>query len=122
MKNTLHKKSFARNFLLATAFAAASASQIAAQQPAGGAPQQQQSSAKGAVIKGRAPVNKEILRVKLPRATEATLSNGLQVVLLENRKVPTFSMQMVVLSGGLSDSQTARGTAQFTASLLSTLR
>jgi predicted Zn-dependent peptidase len=75
-------------------------------------------STKGAVIKGKAPLNKEILRVKLPKAQEATLSNGLQVVLLENHKVPTFSMQMVVLSGGLSDPQTARGVASFTASLL----
>ena len=77
-----------------------------------------QTSTKGAVIKGKAPLNKEILRVKLPKAQEATLSNGLQVVLLENHKVPTFSMQMVVLSGGLSDPQTARGVASFTASLL----
>lgn len=85
-----------------------------AQQPGGAA----QSSSKGAVIKGKAPVNKDILRVKLPKAQEATLSNGLQVVLLENHRVPTFSMQLVVLSGGLSDPQTARGTASFTASLL----
>jgi predicted Zn-dependent peptidase len=77
-----------------------------------------QTSTKGAVIKGKAPLNKEILRVKLPKAQEATLSNGLQVVLLENHKVPTFSMQMVVLSGGLSDPQTARGVASFTANLL----
>jgi predicted Zn-dependent peptidase len=84
-------------------------------QPGGAAAK---TSTKGAVIKGKAPVNKEILRVKLPKAQEATLSNGLQVVLLENHRVPTFSMQMVVLSGGLSDPQTARGTASFTASLM----
>src|ERR1051326_4662460 len=58
---------------------------------------------KGAVIKGRAPVNKEILRVNLPKPQEATLKNGLRVVLLESHRVPTFSMEMVVLSGGLSD-------------------
>src|SRR5215472_4111391 len=39
---------------------------------------------KGAVIKGKAPVNKEVLRVKLPRASEATLKNGLRVMVLEN--------------------------------------
>ena len=86
-----------------------------AQQTPGGA---QQTTTKGTVIKGKAPVNKEILRVKLPKAQEATLSNGLQVVLLESHRVPTFSMQMVVLSGGLSDPANSRGTAAFTASLL----
>ena len=83
----------------------------------GGAPTQQQTT-KGAVVKGKAPVNKEILKVKLPRAEEATLKNGLQVVLLRSTKVPTFNMQMVVLSGGLADPSDYRGLAGFTASLL----
>jgi hypothetical protein len=65
--------------------------------------QQQGQSIKGADIKGRAPVNKEILKVNLPKGQEATLSNGLRVIVLENHRVPTFTMQMVVLSGGLSD-------------------
>src|SRR5215212_2387111 len=73
---------------------------------------------KGAVIKGKAPVNKEVLKVKLPRAEEATLKNGLQVVLLPSHKVPTFNMQLVVLSGGLADKAEYRGLSSFTASLL----
>jgi zinc protease len=84
----------------------------------GAAPQQQQPTTKGAVIKGKAPVSKEVLKVKLPRAEEAKLANGLQVVLLRSTKVPTFNMQMVVLSGGLSDPADYRGLASFTASLL----
>lgn len=84
----------------------------------GPAPVQQQQTTKGAVVKGKAPVNKEVLRVKLPRAEEATLPNGLQVVLLRSTKVPTFNMQMVVLSGGLADRPDFRGLAGFTASLL----
>src|ERR1044071_3081621 len=83
----------------------------------GGAPQQQQTT-KGAIIKGKAPVNQEVLKVKLPRAEEATLKNGLRVILLPRTKVPTFNMQMVVLSGGLSDPSDYRGLAGFTASLL----
>ena len=75
-------------------------------------------STKGAVIKGKAPVNKNVLKVKLPRAEEATLPNGLKVVLLPSHKVPTFNMQMVVLSGGLSDKPDYHGLASFTASLL----
>src|SRR5690349_8614835 len=83
----------------------------------GGAPTQQQTT-KGAVIKGKAPVNKEVLKVKLPRAEEATLKNGLRVILLPAHKVPTFNMQLVVLSGGLSDKPDYRGLSSFTASLL----
>ncbi|MEP6636281.1 MAG: pitrilysin family protein [Acidobacteriota bacterium] len=75
-------------------------------------------SAKGAVIKGKAPVNKNVLKVKLPKAKEATLANGLRVILLEESKVPTFTMQMVVLSGGLSDRPDFRGLASFTAALM----
>src|SRR5918996_494521 len=83
-------------------------------QPAGqGAP-----TTKGAVIKGKAPVNKNVLKVKLPRAEEATLPNGLRVVLLRSTKVPTFNMQMVVMSGGLSDKPDYRGLASSTATLL----
>jgi predicted Zn-dependent peptidase len=70
------------------------------------------------VIKGRAPVNKETLKVNLPKAQEATLKNGLRVILLESHRVPTFAMQMVILSGGLSDPADHHGLANFTASLL----
>ena len=85
----------------------------------GGAPAgQNPPSTKGAVVKGKAPVNKNVLQVKLPRAQEASLANGLKVVLLPAHKVPTFNMQLVVLSGGLSDKDDYRGLSSFTASLL----
>src|SRR5215210_617484 len=103
-----------RSKLFAALVAVALAStQLVAQQsgPAG-------QSVKGADIKGRAPVNKEILKVNLPKAQEATLSNGLRVILLENHRVPTFTMQMVVISGGLSDPADHHGLASFTATLL----
>jgi zinc protease len=77
-----------------------------------------QQTTKGAVVKGKAPVNKEVLKVKLPRAEEATLKNGLQILLLPSHKVPTFNMQLVVMSGGLSDKPDYRGLSSFTASLL----
>ena len=85
----------------------------------GGTSQAEPQTVKGAVIKGGAPVNKNVLRVKLPKAHEATLKNGLHVVLLEsNHRLPTFSMEMVVLSGGLSDPADKRGLASATAALL----
>ena len=91
-----------RNKLFATLATLALVSTQVMAQRAGAPPQTGPAgqSVKGADIKGRAPVNKEILKVKLPKAQEATLSNGLRVVLLENHRVPTFTMQMVVLSGG----------------------
>jgi zinc protease len=83
-------------------------------QGGGAAPQ----STKGAVVKGRAPVNKNVLQVKLPKAQETTLANGLRVILLSDDKVPTFSAQIVILSGGLADKADFRGLSSFTAALL----
>ena len=113
MKNLI---SFKNKFFVALCIMALAASSILAQRT--GAPPQGGQSITGAEIKGRAPVNKEVLKVKLPKAQEATLSNGLRVVLLENHRVPTFTMQMVVISGGLSDPADYHGLASFTASLL----
>jgi zinc protease len=78
----------------------------------------QPQSMKGVVIKGKAPVSKEVLKVTLPKAFESKLGNGLQVVVLENHKLPVFAVQMVVLSGGISDPADQHGVAQFTASML----
>jgi zinc protease len=116
MSNFTEFKSKLSAALLLVALAS---TQVLAQRPAGGTPQGPAGqSVKGADIKGRAPVNKEILKVNLPKAQEATLSNGMRVVLLENHRVPTFSMQMVFLSGGLSDPSNMHGLAGFTAALL----
>jgi predicted Zn-dependent peptidase len=107
---------FKTKFFVALVVVALASASIVAQRS--GAPPQGPQSITGADIKGRAPVNKEVLKVKLPKAQEATLSNGLRVVLLENHRVPTFTMQMVVFSGGLSDPADYHGLAQFTAALL----
>jgi len=65
------------------------------------------------------PISREVLKVKLPKAKEATLKNGLRVIVLEGYdQIPTFTMQMVILSGGLSDPTDNRGLANFTAALL----
>jgi len=114
MKGTMNMRS---RLLTALICIAAFVSGINAQQ--GGLGSQTPSSTKGAVIKGKAPVNKNLLKVKLPKAQEATLKNGLRVVVLEsNHKLPIFSMEMVVVSGGLSDPADMRGLANATATLL----
>jgi zinc protease len=111
----IRMKFFAVGLLLALISCLAGSAMAQGQAPATGPAGQ---SVKGAVMKGKAPVNKQLLKVKLPRAQEATLANGLRVIVLESHKVPTFNMQLVVMSGGLSDPADYRGLASFTASLL----
>ncbi|HYV03262.1 MAG TPA: hypothetical protein VFB82_01680, partial [Blastocatellia bacterium] len=84
MKNMISRA----NRLLAVTVASTMFAMLALAQ----APQQQKSS-KGLVIKGKAPISKEVLKVNLPKAYETKLSNGLQVIVLEQHKLPTFSMQ-----------------------------
>ena len=79
---------------------------------------QQPQTLKGVVIKGKTPINKEVLKVAMPKAYETELGNGLRVIVLENHKLPTFAMQMVVMSGGLSDPAGQLGAAQYAAAML----
>src|SRR6185369_11853659 len=109
MTNTL-RTTFA--ILLVAVFASVSFAQQ------GGTSGQNPTSTKGAVIKGKAPVNKQVLQVKLPAAKEATMKNGMHVVLLENHRLPSFSIEMVLMSGGFSDPADMRGLANMTATLM----
>ena len=45
-------------------------------------------STKGMVLKGKAPVSNDILRVKLPRPQEADLPNGVHLMVLEDHRLP----------------------------------
>lgn len=111
MRNTTTQVRLLLALAALAAFAVAASAQV-------GTGQTEVQTLKGAVIKGRAPVNRTILKVKRPKAEEAMLKNGLHVIVLENHRVPTFSMEMVVMSGGLSDPADLRGLAGATASLL----
>jgi zinc protease len=64
----------------------------------------------------RAPVSKEILSVKLPKPTEHKLSNGLTVLILEQHKLPTVSIELELEPGAIADP--TPGIAGFTADLL----
>lgn len=66
----------------------------------------------------RAPVNKEVLRVQLPRPTVVKLDNGLTVILLEDHKLPTVAFTMWIRPGQLGDPDDVPGLALFTASML----
>jgi predicted Zn-dependent peptidase len=66
----------------------------------------------------RAPVSKEILRVKLPRPRETKLPNGLTVLVLEQHKLPTVAFTLWVKTGALADPKDLPGLAKATAEML----
>ncbi len=57
-------------------------------------------SSKAVVLKDKAPVSDELLRVKLPRPQEAVLSNGLRLMVLEDRRVPRITLQLLIPGAG----------------------
>jgi zinc protease len=66
----------------------------------------------------RAPVSKEVLRVKLPRPTSMKLPNGLTVLFLEDHKLPTIAFSLWISPGQLADPPDLPGLALFTAEML----
>jgi zinc protease len=66
----------------------------------------------------KAPMNNEILKVKLPHPVEVSLPNGLTVLVLERHRLPTVSYSLWIKSGALSDPKDMPGLASFTADLL----
>ena len=66
----------------------------------------------------RAPVNKEVLRVQLPRPVVTKLPNGLTLVLLEDHKLPTATFILWIRPGQLADPGNLPGLASFTADML----
>lgn len=71
------------------------------------------------VLKGKAPVSDEILRVSLPRPQEADLANGLHLIVLEDRRVPQVSFRLVIPgAGGYFDPPELPGLASFTAAMM----
>jgi zinc protease len=71
------------------------------------------------VLKGKAPVSAEILRVKLPRPAEADLSNGLHLMVLEDRRLPQVTFQIMIPgAGGYYDPAGQVGLASYTAQVM----
>jgi predicted Zn-dependent peptidase len=66
----------------------------------------------------RAPVNKQVLRVKLPRPRETKLANGLTVLVLEQHRLPTVAFTLWVKTGALADPKDMPGLAKATAEML----
>jgi len=78
-----------------------------------------QQTSQAVVLKGRAPVSTDVLKVKLPRPAEATLSNGLHLMVLEDRRVPQVSFQLLIPgAGGYYDPADLVGLASVTATMM----
>jgi zinc protease len=91
---------------------------VAAQQPAPGGGQPAPSTT-AMVLKGKAPVSNEILRVKLPRPKETDLANGLHVMVMEDRRLPQVTFQIIIPgAGGYFDPPDRIGLATTTATLM----
>jgi zinc protease len=79
----------------------------------------QQPSSKAVVMKGRAPVSTELLKLKLPQPTEADLSNGIHLMVLEDHRVPQVTFQLLIAgAGGYFDPADASGLASVTAAMM----
>jgi zinc protease len=67
----------------------------------------------------RIPVNTDVLRVKLPRASEHVISNGLKVLILEDRRAPLVSIEYRIAgAGGLFEPADLPGLAGIAAQML----
>lgn len=100
-------------FATSSVWAQATSGAIAAPQDTGGttaAPQE------GTVVKNRAPVAKELLKVKFPQTKQFTLSNGVTVYVLEDHRVPSVRFSLSIRAGDLFEPKP--GIADITASML----
>ncbi|HEX4594463.1 MAG TPA: pitrilysin family protein, partial [Bryobacteraceae bacterium] len=69
--------------------------------------------------KNKAPVSKDILRVKLPKPVEFKLDDGLTVLVLEDHRLPTVTVRLLIQgAGALNDPADLPGLASLTASML----
>ena len=69
--------------------------------------------------KNKAPVSNDILRVKLPKPVELKLDDGLTVLVLEDHRLPTVTVRLLIQgAGALNDPADLPGLASLTAAML----
>src|SRR4051794_1441272 len=90
--------------------------------PQAGAQAQQGSAAppkQSIVIKGKAPVSNEILKVALPKPKQGDLANGIHLMVLEDHRTPQVAFQLIIPgAGGYFDAPGAGGVASVTATMM----
>jgi zinc protease len=81
--------------------------------------QDQPSPAQGVVKKGKVPIARDVLKVKLPKPVEADLPNGMHLMVLEDHRLPQISFQIFIPgAGGYDDPADRPGLASFVASMM----
>ena len=69
--------------------------------------------------KNKAPVSSDVLHVKLPKAVESKLANGLTILVMEDHRLPTVTVRLVLQgAGALNDPPDMPGLANLTATML----
>lgn len=83
------------------------------------APQgQQPTDFKGVVLKNRAPVSNETLKVAFPRPAESKLKNGMELIVLEDHRSPTIQVQINMPASSLNDPAELTGISAATTAML----
>jgi zinc protease len=96
-------------FLVMLSAAASGRSQTAAPQPGDTV----------MVLKGKAPVSHDVLKIKLPKPGETDLPNGLHLMVLEDHRLPQIGVQIIISgAGGFYDPAGRFGLAQYTAQMM----
>jgi zinc protease len=81
--------------------------------------QDQPPPAQGVVKKGKVPIARDVLKVKLPKPVEADLPNGMHLMVLEDHRLPQISFQIFIPgAGGYDDPADRPGLASFVASMM----
>ena len=71
------------------------------------------------VLKKKAPVSNDVLKVQLPRPQEVDLPNGLHLMVLEDHRLPQVTFTLIIQgAGGYFDPPDKIGLASYTASLM----
>jgi predicted Zn-dependent peptidase len=97
-----------------------SAATTAPAQQRGGAGGDDKSTDRSEIVrKNLAPVSKDVLKVKFPKAQERTLSNGLTVLIIEDHRLPLVTAQYSLgVAGPVFEPANMPGLASLTASML----
>jgi predicted Zn-dependent peptidase len=83
------------------------------------APQAQQATDfKGVVLKNRAPISNEILKVKFPKPVESKLKNGMDLLVLEDHRSPTIQVEVAIPGSSLNDPADLSGISSAMAAML----
>ena len=81
--------------------------------------QDQPSPTQGVVKKGKVPIARELLKVKLPKPAEVDLPNGLHLMVLEDHRLPQIAFQIFVPgAGGYDDPAGDLGLASLVAAVM----